>query len=97
MASRYDVAEILRKAHAEARMIARPGVPYSTVFALRLRQQWKNAKEALFWSDEIAAQQAAPGYDAAVAARRSAILAIETKDRLTSADHARLAILRVAA
>lgn len=88
--SAFDRAAIMREAHATARRVAKPG-QYRTTFAWALRNAWYAAKKLAGFRAIWAAQTEAERQ------RADAIMAIETQERLTTADYARIDEIRRAA
>lgn len=88
--SAFDRAAIMTEAHATARRAAKPG-EYRKTFAWALRNAWNAAKKLagfrVIWAAQTEAQRQ----------RANAIMAIETQDRLTPADYARIDEIRCAA
>jgi len=86
----FDRAAIMREAHAIARRSAKPG-QYRKTFAWALRCVWHGAKSDARFRAVRAAQTEAERQ------RADAIMAIETQERLTAADYARIDEIRCAA
>jgi hypothetical protein len=86
----FDRAAIMREAHATARRVAKPG-EYRATFAWALRNAWHTAKKLAGFRAIWAAQTPAERQ------RADAIMAIETQERLTAADYARIDQIRRAA
>ncbi|WEK51575.1 MAG: hypothetical protein P0Y66_06185 [Candidatus Kaistia colombiensis] len=88
--SAFDLSAIMREAHAVARKSAKPG-QYRKTFAWALRNAWHAAKKLAGFRAVWAAQTEAQRQ------RADAIMAIETQERLTPADYARIDDIRRAA
>ncbi|WEK50965.1 MAG: hypothetical protein P0Y66_02495 [Candidatus Kaistia colombiensis] len=88
--SAFDRAAIMREAHVMARKYAKPG-QYRKTFAWALRNAWHAAKKLAGFRAIWAAQTEAERQ------RADAIMAIETQERLTAADYARIDEIRRAA
>jgi hypothetical protein len=88
--SAFDRAAIMREARAMAHRAAKPG-DYRKTFAWALRNAWHAAKKLAgfraIWAAQTEAQRQ----------RANVIMAIETQERLTRADYARIDQIRCAA